>query len=368
MSKKKWEPAPVGTYEWPAELAAQFSSENGIHFSQVPPGHAGRIWVWECSAGHRWEKPALLRSYASTRWQRWFGTYACPYCVVAEHGPLRSCGHPDPEMKISFALGRVRKEGREDQGGLCPACNSKRDLHWACGLPARKTQDDNSVDPTRRCPACEESDALLELHPERSAIIAALHLTPHGKARPYWCGIEDHPPVDLTYYGVARGYDCHPCWKRRQSAGFDTPVGEVLKVDRYLPTSKLEQQVRHHLSLSHPVADPLVANAVSTDGFLFNRGEVTPDILIVDGRVAVEVDSPGRHGRGHRGTREDADRLKDAALVGAGWSVVRLRLGGLESLDSATVNVCAQGPTQDALTRLDEAVTRLRNHTATGGR
>lgn len=360
MSKKKWEPEPVGTYVWPDELAAQFSSENGIHWSQVPPGYAGRIWVWECSAGHRWEKPASSRFYDAARWQRWFGTFACPYCVLAEHGPLRSCGHPDPQMATSFALGQVRKEGRANRGRLCPDCNAKRDLHWACGLQARKTQGDTAVDPTRRCPDCEESDALLELHPERNAIVAALHLTPHGEARSHWCGIEDHPPVELSYYGVARGYDCKWCWKRRQSEGFRTPAGEVLRVDRYLPTSKLEQRVRDYLSLHHPVADPSVANAVSTDGFLFNRGEVTPDILITDGRVAVEVDSPGRDGEGHRGTREDADRLKDAALVRAGWSVVRLRLGGLESLDSATVNVVHPEPDQGR----PEAAGRRRNQAA----
>lgn len=76
-------------------------------------------------------------------------------------------------------------------------------------------------------------------------------------------------------------------------------------------------------------------NAVSIQGDFFGRGEVYPDILIPAHKVAVELDSPGRDGDGHRGVRAESDRNKDLKLREVGWRVIRVRLGGLPDVEHA---------------------------------
>jgi hypothetical protein len=75
----------------------------------------------------------------------------------------------------------------------------------------------------------------------------------------------------------------------------------------------------------------------------FSHLEVWPDILLPELRIAVEYDSPGRHGLEHVGKREDADRRKDRALRAARWEVVRIRTGRLEPLGPFDVQLSSLG-------------------------
>jgi hypothetical protein len=132
----------------------------------------------------------------------------------------------------------------------------------------------------------------------------------------------------------------------------DLPVGEAFASDcAPMPASAVEARLRADLT-ERLVFTPGV-NAVRVRRPFFDHLEVWPDILIPELRIAVEYDSPGRHGLEHVGPREEADRRKDRALRGAGWEVVRIRTGRLEKLGPHDVQLSGvTGGTCDAI--LDE--------------
>ena len=96
------------------------------------------------------------------------------------------------------------------------------------------------------------------------------------------------------------------------------------------PGSSIEQQLR--AGIGDRLAYTAGLNAVRVGRPFFDHVEVWPDIVIPELNIAVEYDSPGRHGLEHVGQREDVDRRKDRALRGAQWEVVRIRTGKLEKL------------------------------------
>ncbi|KQR25496.1 zinc-ribbon domain-containing protein [Microbacterium sp. Leaf151] len=122
------------------------------------------------------------------------------------------------------------------------------------------------------------------------------------------------------------------------------------------PASAAEDRVRadlrDHLTLTEGL------NAVRVARPFFDHLEVWPDFVFPELRIAVEYDTIGRHGLEHVGRRADADRRKDRALRGAGWEVVRLRLGRLEPLGPHDVPLTVWNPA--ALDRLIGAFRGIR--------
>jgi hypothetical protein len=111
----------------------------------------------------------------------------------------------------------------------------------------------------------------------------------------------------------------------------DLPVGEAFVSEcAPQPASAVEGRLRADVFGGLGVTAGM--NAVRVARPFFTHVEVWPDILLPELRVAIEYDSPGRHGLEHVGKREDVDRRKDRALRSAGWEVIRLRVGGLERL------------------------------------
>lgn len=93
-------------------------------------------------------------------------------------------------------------------------------------------------------------------------------------------------------------------------------------------TSKTEQDLRQRLS-DAGLALHRGRSAIQC-GFDDTRGNwpvLTPDFLIKDSKVCIEFDS----GYTHTG-EEDADRRRNKLLEDVGWTVVRLRTGGLPAL------------------------------------
>lgn len=111
----------------------------------------------------------------------------------------------------------------------------------------------------------------------------------------------------------------------------DLPAGEpFVSACAPPPASAAEARLRADLSAAILFSEGMTAVRVARP--FFRHREVWPDILLPELRVAVEYDTPGRHGLEHVGTREASDRRKDALLRAAGWEVVRVRTGGLEPL------------------------------------
>lgn len=107
------------------------------------------------------------------------------------------------------------------------------------------------------------------------------------------------------------------------------------------PASAAESALRADLAATLLFTEG--ANAVRVGRPFFRHREVWPDILLPELRIAVEYDTPGRHGLEHVGRRETTDRRKDALLRAAGWEVVRVRTGGLQPLGPHDVVVRTSG-------------------------
>lgn len=111
----------------------------------------------------------------------------------------------------------------------------------------------------------------------------------------------------------------------------DLPVGEPF-VSACAPPPASAAEGRLRLQLTEALLFTEGMTAVRVGRPFFRHREVWPDILLPELRVAIEYDTPGRHGLEHVGKREASDRRKDALLRAAGWEVVRVRTGGLEPL------------------------------------
>ncbi len=105
--------------------------------------------------------------------------------------------------------------------------------------------------------------------------------------------------------------------------------------------SAAEAQLRQDLAARLEFSTGM--NAVRIARPFFDHVEVWPDIVIPELRIAVEYDTPGRHGLEHVGKREASDRRKDRALRAARWEVVRIRTGRLEKLGPHDLQVGSIG-------------------------
>jgi very-short-patch-repair endonuclease len=120
------------------------------------------------------------------------------------------------------------------------------------------------------------------------------------------------------------------------------PVGEPFASACAPPTaSAAEAQLRQDLAARLEFTAGV--NAVRVARPFFDHVEVWPDIVIPELRIAVEYDTPGRHGLEHVGQREESDRRKDRALRAARWEVVRIRTGRLEKLGPHDLQVGSIG-------------------------
>lgn len=137
----------------------------------------------------------------------------------------------------------------------------------------------------------------------------------------------------------------------------DLPVGEAFVSEcAPAPASAVEAQLR--ADIHRRLALTAGLNAVRVQRPFFQHVEVWPDLVYPEFRIAIEYDSPGRHGLEHVGRREEADRRKDRALRSAGWEVVRLRTGKLEPIGPHDIQLSAWNG--QALERLIDTLRAIR--------
>lgn len=149
-----------------------------------------------------------------------------------------------------------------------------------------------------------------------------------------------------------RSRPCQVCLHAAAGAGA-LPVGTAF-VSQWAPAvaSAVEADLRQKL-LGRLDFDASF-NAIRVGQPFFTHLEVWPDIIIDELRVAIELDTVGRHGLEHVGKREETDKRKDRLTRAAGWEVVRLRLGKLQAI--GPFDVCASGVTSRVV---DQVVERL---------
>ncbi len=327
-------PYPVGAYraDWERypTLIRQYHPDlnGGIVLSQVPPG-ADVFLVWECDAGHRFvATPDEQRSRpgGSRRRSTW-----CPECselaqrrrspigVVREPASLFACGHArDPR-----AIGELAP------GERCAVCRRLAEVGIARAELVAKAV------PGRRS----------ELESE----------TRTDKRYRWICG-KGHPSFEATIDSVLRGRGCPTC--RHAAAAADRyPVGAgFVSPLAPKPASAVEAKLRQLLG---QVLDlDLTLNAVKVARPFYSQVEVWPDIVIDELKVAIEYDTTGRDGLEHVGRREESDRRKDRLLRGAGWEVVRIRVGKL--LPIGPFDLTASGVNDQLIARLVDRLAEIR--------
>jgi hypothetical protein len=154
------------------------------------------------------------------------------------------------------------------------------------------------------------------------------------RRRSSWCpecsALARPQPVIL---GEARAVPARP---RKRAPDLCTKTPDLPKGTAFIsecapkPASAVEARLRAELTDRLTFTGGM--NAVRVSRPFFRHTEVWPDILLPELRIAIEYDTVGRHGLEHVGKRQDADLRKDRALRGAGWEVVRIRIGKLEPL------------------------------------
>lgn len=126
-------------------------------------------------------------------------------------------------------------------------------------------------------------------------------------------------------------------------------------------TSVIERTVRDFLiTAGYPVAKKSVGILCHhPDEYAFLT--LTPDIVLEDWRLVVEVDPcapvDGMRGATHRG-KEEVDRLRNTLLADVGWTTLRLRIGATlgEEIGDRDVLVESSSFTRSAQTALIEAL------------
>lgn len=355
-------PLPVGSVEkWSLlspKMVEQWRADlnGGLNITQVPADLSTVAFYWECEVGHLWRETPYLRRDVGRKSPRWKVAArtraACRACTLEQHGARYACGCLDPDLAN---VGRTWLSPSP-----CAACNGQVRHQWACG---RRTwiKAIDQPPPELPCPQCQGHGAELERNPELATKINAMAVdglpVGHEKVR-FWCGIEHHSPFDQDLGSIVRGFGCSLCFKIRATPGTNVDAGRVFRTSRTSPTSKVEGQLREALSEHFKVSRVQDANAVRIFGDFYGFKHVLPDILLSQRRIAVELDSPGRYGDGHSGAAAERDRLKDEKLTEVGWTVIRVRIGGLEAVDHAEC-VIAMSLTKAAIT---EVVALINQH------
>lgn len=265
------------------------------------------------------------------KWKRLARTRAaCRECVIEDHAPRYTCGHPERRLDLLGAL-LIPKP--------CDTCLEVLQHTHACGR-TRKVRAAETPAPEEQCPQCQKVERQLADGEDlarrlrRMAVAASLPATSHDRVT-WWCTTDGHPQFVNDLFGVVKGFGCRVCFKMATTAGASIDPGKAFLSRLRPPGSQTENRFREMLAERLRVANPAKINAISIHGDFFGRGEVYPDIIIPALRVAIEVDSPGRHRDLHVGPRAEADRIKDRKLGEVGWRVIRVRLAGLPPVDSA---------------------------------
>jgi very-short-patch-repair endonuclease len=135
------------------------------------------------------------------------------------------------------------------------------------------------------------------------------------------------------------------------------PVGEAFFSEcAPRPASAAEDKLRQ--LIGRRLAYTEGQNAIRVKQAFFAHLEVWPDIVLPELRVAIEYDTIGREGLEHLGKREPIDLRKDRFLRGAGWEVVRIRVGKLQPLGPH--DIVASGVTLKLIDRLLDELRAIR--------
>ena len=332
-------PYPVGTYrsDWERypTLIRQYHADlnHWVMLTQVPP--AAEVYLtWQCEVGHLFvatpEEQRARPGHARRR-SSW-----CPECAaLAVARPIRR------------------------PSDAAPAADAAVEKPYSCGHPRDPRRIEVADDD--RCYLCRRLDGAATTREHLLALVApgrrndlASETTTVAKYR--WVCSRGHGTYESTIEKMLGGRRCRVC--RHAAAAADRyDVGDAF-VSPWAPkpSSAIEGDLRQRFAERFDV--DLTPNAIRVAQPFFTHLEIWPDLVINELKVAIELDTIGRHGLEHVGRREAIDTRKDRLARSAGWEVIRIRLGKLQPL--GPYDLCASGVTATLMDRVDDQLAALR--------
>jgi hypothetical protein len=112
-------------------------------------------------------------------------------------------------------------------------------------------------------------------------------------------------------------------------------IGDVLPARNHV-SSLIEETVRaHFVKMGYAVPEEKMAALCHHPDPKHKYLSLTPDVVLIDHKIAVEVDPCGQcdsaRGYTHRGEGEK-DQIRNDLFNEAGWTVIRLRLGATKGM------------------------------------
>ena len=227
---------------------------------------------------------------------------------------LSSWEEPVSDLEYTYACGHGttgRTLTLDERVGPCPKCG---------GTPI--------LSPAEEAWSRDKEAYASEAAREFRQLILVSRFAPFGQIT--WHCEKGHPSFRMTIRQRQRYGGCKRCWREAQSSDQQAPGIAFARAGLRLPHSKAELEFRQRLN--QRIRIPSGPNAISVSTRVHGHNNVWPDIIIPRLKIAIEYDDPGRSVAAHRGSREEADRAKDAALREVGWEVIRVRVGGLEAI------------------------------------
>lgn len=233
---------PPGTHDYsktPSAIRAWNTARNaGLDISCVPRQNSTCLWYWTCPEGHEWRETMNSVFCGKRRWKTMLGVGAasCRECAYLRYAPRYRCGHIKRELRELSKPPFTTPEP-------CPECEPEEHA-------ARRKRIDARWRTPGRDPYRDPLQEMMTEAAQRMERVWALRITPE----PPGIG-RTHPPTGLSL--------------------------QYTSVDQ----RRVETYARQHHDVETVGVE--VPNLLTGEG----TSVIHPD-LVVNGTIAVEVDSP----------------------------------------------------------------------------
>lgn len=296
----------------------------------VTRGSGEKVW-WLCRDGccdHEWEATVASRTAYELGCPYCSGRYACDHtAITATHPHMAALFHPTmngdlrPQDLLASSDKRV--------WWTCPERCCEQEHVWDAPTHSRRVAGCPWCAGIRtcRCRSMGENypDLLNEWDAERNPDRDPFALAPAASYKAAWLCPNGHRYEALVSSRTGQGTGCSRC-----------TIGN---------TSRTEIRLRHEVG---SVLDTPVIDAIRVGE---GRGAFWLDLAMPELKTVVEFDGARWHNTAHV---EDRDQRKNAALIEAGWRVVRVREKPLEKIGPDDLLVYASMPPKALANRVLE--------------
>ena len=326
------------------EIAAQwFQERNGnVTPDKVREGQHKKFW-WKCDEGPDHEWPATVSS-------RTKGGKGCPFCAGHRVSVTNSLATKFPDIAAEWDY--------ERNGDVTPdmitAGETKAERYWVCNKgpdhkwPAKPGTRTNPSVNFPGCPFCagKEVSVTNSLRTKFPDIAAEWDYERNGNLTPDSVTSGANRPAHWICPDKGHRYRTNINWRTSDVTGCPKCVRRF---------SFVELVIKFELSKFFNVDLSPTSRAKGTSG-----GELSVDVLLPDDGIIIEYD--GYYYHNVIADRHESDARKTDSLRRAGWTVVRIREEGLQTIGFDDIQVPVVDEGQDKAEQKKEVVNRLLKH------